>query len=83
MNHLVVQFVLAGPKVGPDAGKASPVGLLLVVLLLIGVFLLVWSMNRHLKRIPESFDPVDEAAAEATTGNTAPATDHDAEGPAA
>ncbi|WP_199256376.1 hypothetical protein [Mycolicibacterium mengxianglii] len=42
---------------GPDFGKASPFGLLVVVLLLIGTFALVWSMNRHLKRLPESFDP--------------------------
>jgi hypothetical protein len=49
---------------GPDFGKASPVGLLVVVLLLIGVFALVWSMNRHLKRVPASFDtPAEEAAA--------------------
>ena len=43
-------------KTGPDFGKASPVGLLIVVLLLISVFALVWSMNRHLKKIPASFD---------------------------
>lgn len=41
---------------GPDFGKASPFGLLVVVLLLIGTFLLVRSMNQHLKRLPESFD---------------------------
>jgi hypothetical protein len=41
---------------GPDFGKASPFGLLIVVLLLIGTFLLVWSMNRHLRKLPESFD---------------------------
>lgn len=41
---------------GPDFGKASPLGLVVVVILLIGTFLLVWSMNRHLKRLPESFD---------------------------
>ncbi len=44
---------------GPDFGKASPVGLLVVVLLLLGVFALVWSMNRHLKKIPQSFDTPD------------------------
>lgn len=41
---------------GPDFGKASPFGLLVVVLLLVGTFFLVWSMNRHLKRLPKSFD---------------------------
>jgi hypothetical protein len=41
---------------GPDFGKASPFGFVIVVLLLIGTFLLVWSMNRHLRKLPESFD---------------------------
>jgi hypothetical protein len=44
---------------GPDFGKASPFGLVIVVLLLIGTFLLVWSMNRHLNKLPESFDRDD------------------------
>jgi len=62
-----------GPRqTGPDFGKASPVGLLVLVLLLIGTFALVWSMNRHLKRLPESFDPEhpepDQAVDEGTTG---------------
>jgi hypothetical protein len=46
---------------GPDFGKASPFGLIIVVLLLIGTFLLVWSMNRHLRKLPESFDHDDTA----------------------
>ena len=41
---------------GPDFGKASPVGLVIIVLLLIATFLLVWSMNRHLRKLPKSFD---------------------------
>jgi hypothetical protein len=44
---------------GPDFGKASPFGLLIVVLLLIGTVLLVRSMNRHLKKLPTSFDRKD------------------------
>ncbi|UXA16940.1 hypothetical protein [Mycobacterium sp. SMC-4] len=43
-------------QTGPDFGKASPFGLTIVVLLLIGTFVLVWSMNRHLRRLPKSFD---------------------------
>src|ERR1700730_9834046 len=49
--HLAALALLAedGPhNSGPDFGKASPFGLL--------VFL-VRSMNRHLKKLPESFDP--------------------------
>ena len=45
---------------GPEFGKASPFGLLVIVLLLIGTFGLVWSMNRHLRKLPKSFDEPGE-----------------------
>jgi hypothetical protein len=55
---------------GPDFGKASPFGLLIVVLLMVGTFFLIWSMNRHLKKLPKSFDrdhpELDQAADEGT-----------------
>ncbi|BBZ22172.1 hypothetical protein MHIB_05900 [Mycolicibacter hiberniae] len=58
---------------GPDFGKASPFGLLVIVLLMLGTFGLVWSMNRQLKKLPESFDPEhpapDQAADEGTVGS--------------
>ena len=65
---------------GPDFGKASPFGLLIVVLLLIGTFLLVRSMNRHLRKLPESFDrdnpeqdqAVDDGTAEPDSDSKAP-----------
>jgi hypothetical protein len=39
-------------------GVAGPVGLLIIVLLAIATVLLVRNMNKHLKRLPESFpDP--------------------------
>jgi hypothetical protein len=52
---------------GPDFGKASPFGLLVIVLLLVGTALLVWSMNRHLRKLPKSFQSdeigdIEEAA---------------------
>jgi hypothetical protein len=56
---------------GPDFGKASPFGLLIVVLLLIGLFLLVRSMNRHLKGLPKSFDRDDPEADQAEGDGTA------------
>jgi hypothetical protein len=53
---------------GPDFGKASPFGLLIVVLLLVGTFLLVRNMNSRLKKLPESFETdkpaEDDGAAE-------------------
>lgn len=85
--YAVVVRVLAeeepgGP--GPDFGKASPFGLAVIVLLLIGTFVLVWSMNRHLKRLPESFDRdnpgPDQAADEGTVGGE-PDTAPENEGP--
>lgn len=60
MNVLLAVGLLAQdpPKdTGPDFGKASPLGLLVVVLLLIGTFLLIRSMNRHLRKVPKSFEP--------------------------
>lgn len=43
-------------QTGPEFGKASPFGLIVLVLLLIATFALVWSMNRHLRKLPKSFD---------------------------
>lgn len=46
---------------GPDFGKASPVALLVLILLLIAVAFLVKSMTKHLRRVPASFDRTDTA----------------------
>ncbi|MGE2689667.1 hypothetical protein [Mycolicibacterium pulveris] len=53
---------------GPEFGKASPFGMLVIALLLVATFLLVWSMNRHLRKLPKSFDASegDDAAAESS-----------------
>ena len=60
LTQTLTTLLAEGPtKTGPDFGKASPVGLLIVVLLLFSVFALVWSMNRHLRKIPASFDGLD------------------------
>lgn len=56
MTMLAMTVLADGPRnTGPDFGKASPLGLVVVVLLLIGTFLLVFSMNRHLRKLPASF----------------------------
>lgn len=47
-------------ETGPEFGKASPFGLLVIALLLVGTFLLVWSMNRHLRKLPKSFEDPEE-----------------------
>jgi hypothetical protein len=72
VNHLLLTVIADGAphNHGPDFGKASPLGLLVVVLLLIATLLLLRSMNRQLKKVPKSFDPQhpepDQAADEGT-----------------
>lgn len=61
-------------QTGPEFGKASPFGLIVLVLLLIGTFALVWSMNRHLRKLPKSFDTdTDTDDGGTAAGNTADA----------
>jgi hypothetical protein len=66
----------APQRSGPDFGKASPFGLLVVVLLLISLVFLVRSMNRHLRKLPESFDlqhpGPDQAVDDGTIGADQP-----------
>lgn len=58
------------PK-GPEFGKSGPLGLAVIVALLAVTFLLIRSMNKHVKNLPESFD--DEAPG---AGDEAGGTDH-------
>lgn len=58
---------------GPEYGKAAPVGLVLVLLLLIGTVLLVRSMNRKLRRLPASFPGQEpDAEADGSAGRVTP-----------
>ena len=41
---------------GEDYGKAAPVALVVLLLFFVAVALLVRSMNKHLRRVPPSFD---------------------------
>ncbi|MFT3899402.1 MAG: hypothetical protein QM728_04040 [Gordonia sp. (in: high G+C Gram-positive bacteria)] len=45
-----------GDTKGPEFGKASPIGLLVILVLLAGTALLIRSMNNQLRKLPESFD---------------------------
>ncbi|MBS4101757.1 hypothetical protein [Tsukamurella paurometabola] len=58
------------PK-GPEFGKSGPLGLAVIVVLLAVTFLLIRSMNKHVRNLPESFE--DEAPGE---GDEAGGTDH-------
>lgn len=55
---------------GPDFGKASPFGLLVVVVLLISVMFLLRSMSRHLSKLPDSFDTQNPAPDQAVDDGT-------------
>src|SRR5919107_4512520 len=60
MTPYSVVLLAAEEQLPEDVGKAGPLGLLLIVLLLIAVALLVRSMTTHLKRIPPTFEPQDD-----------------------
>jgi hypothetical protein len=66
---------------GPDFGKASPFGLLITVALLVGTFALVWSMNRHLRKLPESFDREHPGPDQAVDDGTVETTDDPSDQP--
>jgi hypothetical protein len=55
-------------------GLAGPMGLLIIVLLGIATIMLVRSMNKHLRRIPERFPdpakPTDQAEAPSAAAGT-------------
>ncbi|WP_189209965.1 MULTISPECIES: hypothetical protein [Actinokineospora] len=42
---------------GEDFGKSSPLGFLILILFFIAVAFLIRSMTKHLKRVPQSFEP--------------------------
>lgn len=50
---------------GEDFGKSAPIGLVVIIVFFIAVFFLVRSMNKHLRRVPESFDPPPPPAGDA------------------
>ena len=62
------------PGKGDEFGKASPVGLVVIVLLLLATVLLVRSMTKHLRKVPASFDGPTGPAAD----NPAPEADQGA-----
>ncbi|MGV9710624.1 hypothetical protein ACWDTI_08160 [Gordonia sp. NPDC003424] len=41
---------------GPEFGKASPLGLLIILVLLVATVLLIRSMNAQLRKLPKTFD---------------------------
>ncbi|MFT4199194.1 hypothetical protein [Gordonia sp. (in: high G+C Gram-positive bacteria)] len=68
-----------GETKGPEFGKASPIGLLVILVLLIGTALLIRSMNKQLRKLPQTFDAAhpepDQAFDEGTDKVSIPADD--------
>ena len=60
MTEAWTVLAAAQQQVPEDVGKAGPLGLLMMVLLLIVVLFLGRSMGRHIKKVPVSFDPADQ-----------------------
>lgn len=56
-----------------DKGKAAPFALFLVLALGVGIFFLSRSMLKHLRRVPESFEPPGSARRQPTGTDGPPA----------
>ena len=51
------------PPGQPEFGKASPVALVVILMLGLATVLLIVSMTRHLKKVPASFDTDEQPPA--------------------
>lgn len=74
---------------GGDSGRASPIGLFVILALCVAVYFLWKSLNRHLKRVPDSFggdaersDTAAPDAAQPDTGRQDTSAGPDVPGPA-
>ena len=70
MSTVIASILLAAPQPGDydpstgkgaEWGKAAPIGLLVILLLAVAFVFLVRSFTRQLKKVPDSFDPPEEA----------------------
>jgi hypothetical protein len=57
---VVAQDPQPPPGQGPEFGEASPLALVVVILLGIALAFLIRSMTKHLRRVPASFEPPEE-----------------------
>ena len=66
----MIVSLLAQQPTGPEFGKSSPIGLVILVALLVGTALLIWSMNKKIKRLPATFEKEDPAVDQALDEGT-------------
>jgi ABC-type glycerol-3-phosphate transport system permease component len=50
---------------GQEFGSSSPIALVVIILLAIATALLIYSMSKHIKKVPKSFDPEEAARLDA------------------
>ena len=77
---LVAQEEAPPPGKGPEFGKASPIGLVVILLLALATVLLIRSMSKRIRRLPASFDPPEEPGPD-EVGQTQRASAKDADEP--
>ncbi|MBN9112947.1 MAG: hypothetical protein J0I34_29695 [Pseudonocardia sp.] len=68
------------PGKGEEFGKASPIALVVIILLGISTVVLIVSMTRRLKKLPKSFDeeePTSESSVSSTDEDTSSETRKD------
>jgi hypothetical protein len=72
VSTVIASILLAAPQPGDydpstgkgaEWGKAAPIGLLVILLLGVAFVFLVRSFTRQLKKVPDSFDPPEQAPA--------------------
>jgi hypothetical protein len=77
-------LLLASAAPESENREASPIALVLILVLLVALVFLIRSMNKHLRKVPSSFSPTDDPAdGTDRPGPTAPADRTDPTGPPA
>ena len=52
------------PAQGPEFGGSSPIGLVVILLLAVALMFLIKSMNKHLRKVPRTFDSAGQTRAD-------------------
>jgi hypothetical protein len=75
VGHTVALVLAQNPEPpadkGEEFGKASPVALVVILLLAVATIALIVSMSRRIRRLPQSFDEETDAETPAETGTSA------------
>jgi hypothetical protein len=61
-----------GSDRGEEFGKTSPIALVVILLLAVATVVLIRSMSKRLRNVPESFDPPEEPPASDTPESPGP-----------